>query len=101
MVLGVGMGVGVAAAEVVSMNEKKGGGTHRCPRHHLTHRRGVCGRGRGRGCGCRRQRRHGSGLLRHASWCVVWWWCVMVVVGWVVRLNKLNVGSNLVTRLVT
>ena len=47
-------------------------------------------------------------MLGRASWCVVWWWCVVVVVGWVVvvvgwvvRLNEPNVGSDLVTRLVT
>ena len=39
------------------------------------------------------------------SWCVVVvvvvGWVVVVVVGWVVRLNESNVGSDLVTRLVT
>ena len=30
-----------------------------------------------------------------------WWWVVVMVVGWVVQLNESNVGSDLVTQLVT
>ena len=39
------------------------------------------------------------------GWCVVvvvvGWVVVVVVLGWVVRLNESNMGSDLVTRLVT
>ena len=92
IVVVLGMGVGVAAAEVVRMNERKqkSGGTHHCPHHHPTHRRGCCGRGRGWGCGHRR----GSCWVMHRR-------VVVVVVGWVVWLNEWNMGSDLVTWLVT
>ena len=90
-------GMGIAAAEVVRMKERKKrvGGTHCCPRHHPTRRRGHRGRGRGwaRGHGCgrghgRRRRRHGgcSGRGGRGGHCVMvvvgmgrgwgcgWWW---------------------------
>ena len=106
VVLGMGMGEGITTAEVVRMNKKKKtitkGGTHCCPRHHPTHH---CGHGRGQECGHWHWRQHGSGgggcIVVVVVVVIVVLMVVVVVVVWVVRLNELNVGSNLVMQPIT